>query len=122
MGIYTGKAFIGNKVDKDQVLSGLKVLGIHLSGLAFSDSEGCSSTDGVGAGLHCMTWGDDQITVPSPISTSTPQATSQPPTHTVQPSTTPYMDDVKPFVPVLLPPHNKLPTRINKVRVQLGRD
>jgi len=120
--IYTGKAFIRNKVDKDQVLSGLKVLGIHLSGLVFSDFEECSSTNGVGAGLHCMTWGDDQITVPSPISTITPQATSQPPTPIVQPSTTPYMDDVKPLVPVPLPPHNQLPTRLDKVRVQLGRD
>jgi len=121
--IYTGKAFIRNKANKDKVLSGLKVLGIHLSGLVFSDSEGFTSTDGVEAGLHCMTWGDDQITTPSPISTSTPQATSQPPTQIVQPSTTPYMDDVKPLVPgVPLPPNNQLPTRLDKIRVQLGRD
>ena len=121
--IYTGKAIIPDKAHMDQVQSGMKLLDIRLPDLVFfgSDGDGCPSIEGKGSGLHSTSWSNDEI-IASPSVPTVTESTSQPQTSIVLPSTTtPLVEDVKPLLPVPIPPHNMQPIRLEKLRVQLDR-
>ena len=118
--IYTGKAIIPDKAHMDQVQSGMKLLDIHLPDLVFFGSGGCPTIDDKGTGLHSTFWGDDEIIETPSVSTVT-EPTIHTHTSIVLPPTTPLVEEVKPLLPVPIPPHNMQPIRLEKLRVQLDR-
>jgi len=113
--IYTGNVTLPSQAHVDQVLSGLKMFGIHLPGLQCYRAAGR-------AGHYSNTHGSNNNTEPLPLS-STNQFSSHFHTSIMQLPTKqgPVMEDVK---PALLPPpddpHDQ-PASLDKLRVLLAR-
>jgi len=114
--IYTGKIALSSQVSVDKVLSGLKLLGIHLPGLECFRAAGYSVHK---AGQNSVSRVSN-TNIPLPFSNPNHSRASNLCTNIVQLPSIPVMEDVKPTL-LPLPPSEDQPPSLDNLRIVLAR-